>query len=84
MGTTVSDRIVAFARVVGAVCCHRADLFVGWYLAEQLRQHGCIPDAAAGHLNCAYLQCLFVDSDVYLAPKAALGTAMLACVPLIT
>ena len=40
MGAAVSDCIVAFAGVVGAVCGDRADLFIVRDLAEQFRQLG--------------------------------------------
>jgi len=39
-------------------------------------------DAAAGHLNCPYLQCLLINPDVYLSPEAAFRATMLARVPL--
>jgi len=39
-------------------------------------------DIVSRHLNGAYLQRLLINADVDFPPEAALGTAVLACVPL--
>jgi hypothetical protein len=57
---------------------------IPWDLIEQVRQHGCVPDPVSGDLDCPYLKRFLVDPYMYLAPKAAFGTTMLARVPLIT
>ncbi len=41
---------------------------------------GGITDFAANYFDCPYLQRFFVNPDVYLAPQAAFGPAMLPCV----
>jgi hypothetical protein len=82
MGPAFGDGVVALARVVGPVGGDACDLLIGRDLAEQLRQHGRIAYVAAGDLDRPDLQRLLIDPDVDLAPDAALGTAMLARVPL--
>jgi len=83
MGIAGRNRIVAFACIVCTVRSDAADLFVRPNLVEQVREHRRVPNAAARRLNCAYLQCILVDPDMYLAPEAAFGAAVLARVPFI-
>ena len=82
VGTTVSDRIMAFARIIGAVSGDAADLLACWDLAEQVGQDRCISDVAPGDFDRSNLQCLLVDAEVDLAPDAPFGAAVLARVPL--
>ena len=46
MGAAVSDGIVAFAGVVGAICRYAADLLVLWDLTEKIGQHRRVADVA--------------------------------------
>ena len=81
----ISNRVMALARVAGAVRVRRltgAEFLVGRDLAEQFRQRRRIADIAAGDLDCPDFQRVLVDPQVDLAPKAAPQTAMLAGVPL--
>jgi hypothetical protein len=82
MGPAFGDGVVALSRVVGPVGGDACDLLIGRDLAEQLRRHGRVAYVAAGDLDGPDLQCLLVDPEMDLAPDAALGTAMLAGVPL--
>lgn len=50
MSAAVSNGVMAFAGVVGAIGGHRADLFANRDLAEQVRQDRCAADVAAGDL----------------------------------
>jgi hypothetical protein len=50
-----------------------ADVLVGCDLIAKTRKQWGVTYAPAHHLDSSYFQCLVVDSDVYLAPKAALG-----------
>jgi hypothetical protein len=70
MGTAVGDGIVALARVVGTVCRDAAGLLLGRDLIQQFRQYGRIANVAAGEPDCRDFQCLFVDTEVNLAPQA--------------
>ena len=82
MGISSCNRIMTFARVECAICSDAAEVFVGWDLIEKIRKHRGVADTAACHFNCAYLQCFFVDPDMYLTPKTAFETTMLARIPL--
>ena len=82
MGATVGDSVVTLSSIVGAVCGDATDLFVHWYLAEQVGQHRGIADVAPGDLDGADLQRFLVDAEVDLAPDAPFGAAVLAGVPL--
>jgi len=73
---------MALARVERAVRRDTADVFVGWNLVEKIRQHWSIANTAGRNFDGPYLQCFFIDSNVYLAPKAAFRTAMFAGIPL--
>lgn len=73
---------MAFAGVVGAIGGHGTDLLICRGLVEQIRQNGDITNVAAGDLEGPHLQRFLVDPDVYLAPDAPLGAAVLAGVPL--
>ena len=77
-----SNRIVTFACVVCPVCYDAAELLVWWNLIEQIWQNGCILDAITRDLGGTDLQRLLVYPNMYLAPQAAFGTAVLAGVPL--
>ena len=81
MGISGSNCIVTFACVVCFVGCNAAEFLVRWDLVVQIWQNGCIPDTAARDLNCSYLQCLFINPNMYLTPQAAFGAAVLAGVP---
>ena len=81
MSISGSNRIVTFTCVVCSVGCNAAEFLVRWDLVEQIWQNGSIPDTAACDLNCSYLQCLFINPNMYLTPEAAFGTAVLAGVP---
>lgn len=82
MGAAVSDGIVAFASIIGAVCGDAADRLVRRDLVQKIWQHRRITDVAPGDLHGPNLQRLFVDPKMYLAPNPPLGPTMLACVPL--
>ena len=82
MGATIGDRVVTLSSIVGAICGDAADLFVHWYLTEQIGQHRGIADVAPGDLDGADLQRFLVDPEVDLAPDAPFGAAVLAGVPL--
>ena len=73
---------MAFTCIVSAVCRDTADYLIRRDLAKQVRQHRRITDAAICDLDRTYFQCLFIDTNVYLAPKAAFRTAKLVGVPL--
>ncbi len=73
---------MALARVVGSVGSDAGDLLVGRDLVKQLRQHGRIPDVAAGDLDSPDLKRFLINPKMDLAPDAALCTAVLACIPL--
>ncbi|PZX11902.1 hypothetical protein LX81_03778 [Palleronia aestuarii] len=49
MGAALSDRVVAFAHVKGAICRDAANLLVLWDLAEQIGQYRRIADVALIH-----------------------------------
>ena len=79
--TTIGDGVMAFARVVGAIRSHAANLLIAWDLVEQMGQHRRISGVAARDLDCPDFQRLFINSNVDLAPDAPLGAAVLARVP---
>ena len=81
MGAAVSYGIVAFACVVGPICCDAADFLVCRDLAEQVGQNRCIANVAPGDLNSPNLQCFLIDAKVDFAPDPPLRAAMLAGVP---
>ena len=81
MGISCSNRIVTFACVVCSVGCNIAEFLVRWDLVEQIWQNGRIPDAATRDLEGTDLQRLLVYPNMYLAPQAAVGTAVLAGIP---
>jgi hypothetical protein len=82
MGISGSNRIVTFTCVVCTVGCNAAEFLVRWDLVEQVWQHRGVANATAGDFDRTYLQRFFINPDMYLAPKAAFGTTMLACIPL--
>ena len=55
------NRLVAFARIVSTVRCDAANILIRRDLVKKIREHWGIADAAAGHLNCPYLQCLLIN-----------------------
>ena len=79
MGAAVSDGIVAFASIIGAVCGDAADRLVRRDLVQKIWQHRRITDVAPGDLHGPNLQRLFVDPKMYLAPNPPLGPTH-ACV----
>ena len=81
-GTSGGDCLVAFAGVVVAISRHGTDHFVRRDLVQQLRQNRRVTDIAAGGFDSPHLQRFRVDPDMYLAPDAPFGSAMLAGVPL--
>lgn len=58
------------------------DLLIRRDLIEQLPQHRRVANVAGRDLSCPDFQCLRVNSDMNLAPDAALCATMLAGVPL--
>jgi hypothetical protein len=70
IGTSVGDGIVALARILGAICRDAADLLLGRDLIQQFWQYRRIANVAAGELDCPDFLCLFVDTEVNLAPHA--------------
>ncbi len=82
MGASIRDGIVAFARVIGAVYGHDADLLLRRGLAEQIRQHRRFADVVPGDRDRPDLQSLLVNLEVDLAPGAPFEAIMLARVPL--
>ncbi len=82
MRITRRNCIVAFARIVGPVGSHAAKLLIGRDLAEQVGQHRGVANTTAGDFDRTDLKRFRIYSNMYLAPQAALGAAMLARVPL--
>ena len=82
MGISGRNRIVTFACVVCSVGCNAAEFLVRWDLVEQIWQNGRIPDTTTRDLDGTDLQRLLVYPNMYLAPQAAFGTAVLAGIPL--
>lgn len=82
MGAAVSNGIVAFARVVGAICRDAADFLVLRDLTEKIGQNRRIADMTPCDLDSPDLQRFLVNSEVNLAPDTPLGTTMFASVPL--
>lgn len=82
MGATRGNRIMAFARVVASVGSDRPDVLIQCDLVQQLREYGRIPNVAGRHLDRPNFQRFVVDPDVYLAPDAPFGVAMLSGIPL--
>jgi hypothetical protein len=82
MRITRRNRIVAFARIVGTVRSHAAKLLIGRDLAEQVGQHRGVANTTAGDFDRTDLKRFRIYTNMYLAPQAALGAAMLARVPL--
>ena len=80
-GTTIGNGVMAFARVVGTIRSHAADLLVSWNLVEQIGQHRCISGVAARDLDCSDFQRSLINADVDLAPDAPFGAAVLAGIP---
>ena len=69
--------------VVGAVPTDAGQRFIGWYLSQQLGQHGrttcAILHAVVGDLDSSNLQRLGINAHVHLAPLApVLGPVLLA------
>jgi hypothetical protein len=56
--------------VVGPVCANAGQSFIGWDLAEQLRQHGRVTHAVIGHFDGPNLQRVRINTQVHLAPLA--------------
>ena len=81
MCVTRRNRIMAFARVVGTIRCDTPEVMIRRDLIEQIRQHGCIADAAACDLDGAYLQRFLINPNVDLAPQAAFWATMLTGIP---
>ena len=81
MGISGRNCFVAFTRVAGAIIGDAANLLVWRDLVQETGQYGRVPDRAARDLDCPYRQCFLIDPDMYLAPEAAFGAAMLAGVP---
>ena len=82
MRITRRNRIMAFARIVGTVRSHAAKLLIGRDLAEQVGQHWGVANTTAGDFDRTDLKRFRIYTNMYLAPQAALGSTMLACVPL--
>ena len=82
MGVAGCNSIMALTGVKCAICGDAADVFIGWDLVEKIRQHRRIANTAGRHLNGPYLQCFFVDPNVYLASEATFGATMFARIPL--
>jgi hypothetical protein len=80
--TTGGDGIVALAGVERTVCSDAADLLIWRDLIEQLGQHRRVTNIAGGELGGPDFQCLFINSDVALAPDTPLRVTMLAGIPL--
>ena len=82
MRITRRNRIVAFARILGPVGSHAAEVLIGRDLAEQVGQHRGIANTTAGDFDRTDLKGFRIYTNMYLAPQAALGAAVLARVPL--
>jgi len=72
---------MALAGVECAISGDAGDLLIGWDVVEQFGQHGRVAHVAGGEFRRPDLQGLLINSDVDLAPDAALRAAMLAGVP---
>ena len=73
MRITRRNRIVAFARILGPVGSHAAEVLIGRDLAEQVGQHRGIANAATGDFDRTDLKRFRIYSDMYLAPEPSLG-----------
>jgi hypothetical protein len=62
VGAAVSYGIMAFARVVGPICCDAADFLVCRDLAEQVEQNRCIANVAPGNFDGPNLQRILINS----------------------
>ena len=82
MGTSRGNRLVAFSRVIRAICGDAADVLIGRDLGQEFGQHGSITNVAAGDFDRSDFKRFLIDAYVYLTPDAAFGTTMLASVPL--
>ena len=78
MGIAGGNRVMTFAGVECAICSDAAEVFVGWDSVEKIGEHRGVTDTAGRHFNGAYLQCFFVDPNMYLAPEATFGATMFA------
>lgn len=72
MGGSIGDRVMALARIVGAIRGYRLDLHLGGDLAQQLGQHRRVAELATGDFDGTDFQRLFIDTDVDLAPQVPL------------
>ena len=61
--------------------CDATEFLINGNLIGQVRQHGRVPDTAAGDLDGSYFQHLFINANMYLAPQPLFGPTVLACVP---
>ena len=81
VGISRGNRIVVFACVVCPVNCNATEFLISGDQTEQVRQHGRVPDTAAGDLDSPYFQRLFINPNMYLAPQPSFGSTVLAYVP---
>ena len=76
---SLGNRRMARLGVVGTVPTDAGNRLIGWYLLQQLEQHGRIAHAVVGHLDGPDLQRVGINTQVHLAPLApVLGTVLLA------
>ena len=79
----LNDRRMASLGVVGAVGADAGQRFIGWYLSQQLGQHGrttcAVFYAVVGDLDGSNLQRVGINAQVHLAPlPPVLGPMLLA------
>ena len=76
---SLGNRRMARLGVVGTVPTDAGNRLIGWYLLQQLEQHGRIAHAVVGHLDGPDLQRVGINTQVQLAPLApVLGPVLLA------
>lgn len=68
MCITRRNHTMAFAHVVGTIRCDTPEVMIRRDLVEQVRQHGCIADAAVCDLDGADLKRFLINPNVDLAP----------------
>ena len=81
MDATLGNGAVALARAVCATGGDAGNFLIGEGLVKQYRQHRRMSDVASGDLNDSDLECVLIDPKVDLALYAALGPAILTCIP---
>ena len=64
------NRIMTLACVERTVGSDTADILVERDLVEKIRKHRGITDTTGRHFDSSYLQCFFIDPNMYLTPTS--------------